>query len=149
MPVDDSSNEILELAISKEMESYHFFMALARHVDTEKIRFVFEELAREELEHKAKLELEIIKAGKSVPIRHYPAGPDSDYIISNSEAPLNMDHKDILLLAMEKEEASFKNYVDLVGRAQNENARDLLLELAEEEIRHKIRFRAEYDLLLK
>jgi rubrerythrin len=149
MAIGDSSDEILELAISKEMESYHFYMALARHVDTAKMRDVFEELAQEELEHKAKLELEIIKMGKVAPDRHDPAGPDSDYILSSDEAPLNIDYKDMLLLAMEKEEASFRTYVDLVARARNEQARELLLALAEEEVKHKLRFKKEYHLLLK
>ena len=129
MAIGDSSDEILELAISKEMESYNFYMALARHVDTAKMRDVFEELAREEMEHKAKLELEIIKTGKVAPDRH--------------------DYKDMLLLAMEKEEASFRTYVDLVARARDEQARELLLALAEEEVKHKLRFKKEHDLLLK
>ncbi len=149
MPTEDSSNEILEFAISKEMESYHFFLALARHVDTAKMRDVFEELAQEELEHKARLELEIIKMGRAVAVRHEPAGPDSDYIVSNSELPLDIDYKDLLLLAMEKEEASFRTYVDLVATARDEPTRELLLTLAEEEVRHKLRFKTEYDLLVK
>ena len=149
MVIGDSSDEILELAISKEMESYNFYMALARHVDTAKMRDVFEELAREEMEHKAKLELEIIKTGKVAPDRHDPAGPDSDYILSSDDTPLNIDYKDMLLLAMEKEEASFRTYVDLVARARDEQARELLLALAEEEVKHKLRFKKEHDLLLK
>jgi len=149
MAIGDSGDEILELAISKEMESYHFYMALARHVDTVKMRDVFEELAREEMEHKARLELEIIKMGKVVPGRQDHAGPDSDYILSSDEAPLNIDYKDMLLLAMEKEGASFRTYVDLVARARDDQARELLLALAEEEVKHKLRFKKEYDLLLK
>ncbi|MHC4569704.1 MAG: ferritin family protein [Planctomycetota bacterium] len=149
MPMGDSSNEILEFAISKEIESYHFFLALARHVDTAKMREVFEELAQEELEHKARLELEIMKTGRTVAARHDPAGPDSDYIVSNSRLPLDIDYKDLLLLAMEKEEASFRTYVDLVASARDEQIRELLLALAEEEVRHKLRFKHEYDVLLK
>lgn len=149
MTREDSYKEILEFAISKETESYHFYMALARHVDTEKMRQAFEELAREELDHKAKLELEIIKTGRSVATRREPAGPDSDYIVSDRQFPLDIDYKDLLLLAMEKEEASFRTYVDLVATAEDEATRELLLALAEEEVRHKLRFRNEYDLLLK
>jgi len=149
MPEGDSWNEILEFAVSKEIESYHFYLALARHVDTAKMRDVFEELAQEELEHKAKLELEIIKTGRSVAARHDPAGPDSDYIVSNGQFPLDIDYKDLLLLAMEKEEASFRTYVDLVATARDEPTRELLLALAEEEVRHKLRFKNEYDVLLR
>lgn len=148
MPTGDSNNEILEFAISKEMESHHFYLALSRHVDTVKMREVFEELAQEELEHKAMLELEIIKTGRAVAARHEPAGPDSDYIVSNSQLPLDIDYRDMLLLAMEKEKASFRTYVDLVATARDEPTRELLLALAEEEVRHKLRFETEYDLLV-
>jgi len=149
MENDDPREEILEFAISKEMESYHFYMALTRHVETPKMRKLFEEFALEELGHREKLELEIMKLGKTVQDRYDPPGPDSDYIIMSGEATINIDYKDMLLLAMEKEEASFRTYVDLVARARNEQARELLLVLAEEEVKHKLRFRNEYDLLLK
>ena len=149
MLTGDSSNEILEFAISKETESYHFYQALARHVSTARMRDVFEELAQEELGHKARLELEIMKMGRTVAARHDPAGPDSDYIVSNNQLPLDIDYKDLLLLAMEKEEASFRTYVDLVATARDKSVRELLLALAEEEVRHKLRFKHEYDVLLK
>jgi rubrerythrin len=60
-----------------------------------------------------------------------------------------MDYKDVLLLAMEKEEAAFRTYVNLVANARDGQIQDLLLALAEEEVKHKIRFETEYDLLLK
>ena len=146
----DSSSGILEFAISKEVESYHFYMAITRRVDTAKMREVFEELAAEELEHKAKLELEIIKTGKVLPAQEEPqAGPDSDYIVSEDNALLEMDYRDMLLLAIEKEDASFRTYVNLVANAGDEQTQELLLALAEEEVKHKLRFETEYDILLK
>ena len=146
----DSSSGILEFAISKEVESYHFYMAISRRVDTAKMREVFEELAAEDLEHKAKLELEIIKTGKVLPAQEEPqAGPDSDYIVSEDNALLEMDYRDMLLLAIEKEDASFRTYVNLVANAGDEQTQELLLALAEEEVKHKLRFETEYDILLK
>jgi rubrerythrin len=145
----DSDEEILEFAISKEVESYNFYLALAHRVDTDEIRKVFEELAREELEHKSRLELELIKTGRTMPQQQEPSRCDRDYIISESSALLDIDYKDVLLLAMEKEEAAFRTYVNLVANARDEQMQDLLLALAEEEVKHKIRFETEYDLLLK
>jgi len=55
----------------------------------------------------------------------------------------------MLLLAMEKEKASFRTYVNLVANARDEQTQELLLALAEEEVKHKLRFETEYDLLLK
>lgn len=146
----DPSSRILEFAISKEVESYHFYMAVARRVDTDNMREVFEELAAEELGHKARLELEVIKSGKVMTAQEEPeAGPDSDYIVSKDGALLDMDYMDMLLLAMEKEEASFRTYVALVAKARGEQTRELLLALAEEEVKHKLRFQTEYDILAK
>jgi rubrerythrin len=141
--------EILEFAISREVEAYHFFLALASRVSTPRMRKVFEDLAKEELEHKAKLELEVMKTGRTVAVKLKPPRPASDYIISDTDLPLDMDYKDMLLLGMEKEEASFRIYVNLVGKAEDEESRDLLLALAEEEVKHKLRFQTEYETLLE
>jgi rubrerythrin len=148
----DPDNGILEFAISKEVESYYFYRALARRVDTDKMQEVFEELAAEELGHKAKLELEIIKGGRTVPLVPVAGdlpSSDSDYILSDGSAPLDIDYKDMLLLAMEKEEAAFRTYVNLVASTRDEPTQELLLSLAEEEVKHKLRFETEYDLLHK
>ena len=145
----DPNDGILEFAISKEIESYHLYRALARRVETPKMRDVFEELAAEELGHKARLELEIIKTGRVIPAQEeFQAGPDSDYIVDEDNALLDMDYKDMLLLGMEKEEASFRTYVNLVANARDTQTQELLLALAEEEVKHKLRFETEYDLLL-
>jgi rubrerythrin len=146
----DSIVEILEYAISREVEAYYFCMALAGRVDTQRMRQVFEDMAAEELEHKAKLELEMIKMGKTLPEQQLPAGrPESDYIMSDSDSLLDMDYTDMLLLGMEKEEAAFRLYVNLIPNAQDEESREVLLALAQEEVRHKLRFETEYDILHK
>ncbi|GEM_PF-78156 len=144
----DSDQEILEYAISREVEAYYFYLALAGRVDDPKMRQVFEDLAAEELEHKAKLELEMIKTGKTLPEQQMPSGrPESDYILSDSDSPLDMDYTDMLLLGMEKEEAAFRIYVNLIPNVHDEQSREVLLALAQEEVRHKLRFETEYDML--
>ena len=50
---------------------------------------------------------------------------------------------------MEKEEAAFRTYVNMVAEARDEQTQELLLALAEEEVKHKLRFETEYDILLK
>lgn len=142
-------NELLEFAIAREVEAYHFFMALAERVDSAQMRTVFMDLAKEELEHKAKLELEVMKAGRVVPSTDKVTIPEHDYIISDTETPLDMDYKDMLLLGIEKEEASFRTYVNLIPTVHDEESREVLLALAEEEVKHKLRFQTEYDMLLK
>ena len=58
------NEEVLELAITREEVANRLFLELASRARNPEIRKVFEDLAEEELEHKAKLELEIMKTGK-------------------------------------------------------------------------------------
>lgn len=139
--------EILEYAISREVEAYNFFMALSGRADSEKIQQAFIELANEELEHKAKLELEIMKSGKTVSTEMAPPRPENEYIFSEDPSPLDIDYQDLLLLCMEKEDASYKTYVKLAANIHEEHARETLIKLAEEEVKHKIRFEKEYEKL--
>jgi rubrerythrin len=141
--------EILQFAISREVEAYHFYLALAGRVKSRQMRKVFEDLAKEELEHKAKLELEVIKTGRTVSTKLKPGRPESDYIISDDPSQLDIDYKDMLLLGMEKEESSFRIYVDLAAKVCDEESRGVLLSLAEEEVKHKLRFEKEYELLME
>jgi rubrerythrin len=141
--------EILQFAIAREMEANQFYLALADRVADDRIRKIFEDLAREELEHKAKLELEVMKTGRVLPADEKVTIPEHEYIISDDDSPLDMDYKDVLMLGMEKEESAFRTYINLIPNIEDEESRALLLGLAEEEIRHKIRFEIEYDLLLK
>ncbi|MCH7558704.1 MAG: ferritin family protein [Planctomycetes bacterium] len=145
----DDCYEILQLAIAKEIEAYNFYLALADRVKDRQIRKAFKDLAEEELEHKAKLELEVMKTGKTVAVEQKPLRPDRNYILSDDELPLDMDYKDMLLLGIEKEEASFRTYVNLSASVLDEGSREVLLAIAEEEVKHKLRFETEYDLLLK
>ena len=143
-------NEILELAIAREVEAYHFYMAVAERVDNPEMRQVLKEFAREELEHKSKLELEVLKTGQILPVdEELPKASRDNYVVSNTDSLLDMDYKDILLLAIEKEAASFRTYINLVPTVYDQQSKEVLLAIAEEEVKHKHRFELEYDLLLK
>lgn len=145
----DSNEEILEFAIAKEVEAHHFYLALAGHVNDPRMRKVFEGLAEEELEHKAKLELEIMKLGKTISTELKPGRSADGYVLIDGAAVLDMDYKDALLLAMEKEDGAFRIYVNLAGTVEDEQSQEVLLGLAQQEVKHKLRFEAEYDALLK
>ena len=143
-----SDQEILEFAISREVEAYYFFLALAGRVEDPKMRQVFEDLAEEELQHKEKLELEMIKRGRILQEGQVPLGrPESDYIMSDSDLPLDINYVDMLLLGMEKEDAAFRMYVKFIPNIQDEESREVLLSLAQEEVKHKLRFENEYNML--
>ncbi len=139
----------MEFAIDREIDANQFYLALAERVDSTEMRKVFEELAQEELEHKAKLELELMKIGKTLEIRQPPDTPNRTYIVSDTQSLLDMEYKDMLMLGMEKEEAAFRLYVNLVPNAYDSESREVLLSLAQEEVKHKLRFQMEYDMTTK
>lgn len=143
-----SDAEILDLAIAREEDANKFFLILAARSERPEIRKVFEELAAEELDHKAKLELEVMKSGRVVTATEkFELNTNDD---AGTDIPkLDMDYKDMLILGMQKEDSSFRLYVDLAARVSSEEAYETLLALAEEEVKHKIRFEMEYENLLK
>lgn len=143
-----NDTEILELAISREEDANKFFLIMAARAERPEMRKVFEELADEELEHKARLELEVMKSGRVVTATEkmeLNVGPDPE----PSLPKLDMDYKDMLILCMQKEESSFRLYVDLAARVSSEETYETLVALAEEEVKHKLRFEMEYENLLK
>lgn len=155
MSEPDAIDEILEFAISREVEANEFYTALADKVSNSAMSRLLKDLAEEELEHKTKLELEIMKIGDVV--QQAPRSPDadekarlkiSDYIVEDG-GQLDMEYEDLLLLGMKKEKASFRLYIDLAEMIDDKQLHETLLEIAEEEARHKMRFEIEYDNLLQ
>jgi rubrerythrin len=140
------NDEILEMAVAREVDANRFYEALAARSKDPHIRNIFLELAAEELEHKAKLELEIMKTGRVVDASKTPAGLKDDQQ-DYSPIVLNIDFKDILLMGVQKEEASFRLYVDLAAMATDHDSKEMLLAIAEEEAGHKLRFQIIFDYL--
>jgi rubrerythrin len=150
MTSPESVVEILQSAIGKEIEANVFYNLLSQYVQNPQIRDLCGEFAAEELEHKAKLELELMKLGKT--LTPYPAYNKAfvrplDYMVDMSKI-MQMDYKELLILAMKKEKAAFKLYIELIPTVSNQSLRDVLMELAEEEARHKISFEIEYNLFI-
>lgn len=140
-----SVEEILEFAIAREIEANQFYMNLAKQAENPAMRRVFEDFAEEELEHKAKLELEAMKEGiVMLPVEKVSDFKITDYMF-DVELSADMDYKDVLILAMNKEKRSLRLYVDLATIVEDANSRETLLSLAVEEAKHHARFEIEYD----
>lgn len=139
--------EVLELAISREAAAHDFYTALAKRVHDPQMKNALETFAAEELDHKARLELELIKLGVVVDTSAVRKSTDDDE--DASEPTLSMEYKDLLLIAMKKEKRSLRLYVDLAAVAKDKPTRDMLLTLAEEEAMHYARFEVEYNILMR
>jgi rubrerythrin len=145
----ESDEEILEFAIGRELNAYQFFVDLAGQMDNPTMCLLFENFAKEELRHKAALELEVMKRGKVVAEPQDTADLDQTDIMVAIDPETNIDYKNALLLAINKETKSFRLYVDLAAMVKDKESREVLLSLAEEEAKHKTRFEMEYDMAVK
>jgi rubrerythrin len=148
MEMFEADTEIFEFAIAREIEAYEFYCALAeRMMDPEKQQ-IFTELAAEELQHKEKLELEVMKLGHVVKLINTDDLDEVEYEI-RGDYEFDLEYKDLLQLAIEKEQAAFQMYASMSSKVHDQASTELLLTLAEEEVKHKLRFEFEYENLLK
>ncbi len=137
----EKMKDILTFAIEREVEAYELYIYMAAHMANPEMRIVCEDLAKKELEHKAKLEQEFIKIGETVTDLNV-----SDYVTA-ADNPMDMDCEDLLVFAIKKENQSIKLYNDLAKIVEDNDSRQVLLFLVNEEIDHKQCFETEYQSL--
>ena len=140
-----SVDDVLDFAISREIEAQAFYLKLADIVESPEMAKVFSDLASEELEHKVKLQA--VKAGQ-ISIDEEKVGNlgITDHVKS-VEPHSKMSYVDMLVVGMKKEETSRKLYSDLARLTQKQELKEIFLKLAQEESEHKLRFEIEYDLM--
>jgi rubrerythrin len=134
-----SLEDILDFAIASEQEAVEFYTKLANMTTNEQMKAIFEDFAREEIGHKAKL-TSIKSSG--VNLLEQINVPDlriADYV-ENVEVRPNITYQEALVIAMKREKSAFKLYTKLSERAVNPDYKSLFLLLAIEESKHKFRF---------
>jgi len=140
----NSINEILDFAIQNEQNAVDFYTELASSARSDDMRQIFEEFAREEIGHKARLAkiknegVFDLAEGKVLDLKI------SDYTV-RSEPKENMSYEETLILAMKREKAAFRLYTKLSEQAPSADLKKIFASLALEESRHKLRFEVEYD----
>ena len=148
MAKSDSIKKILKFAISREIEAYRLYRSIAAIVKNPKLKTSIEELAKEELEHKSKLEFEIQRIGETVDIeQNYDEFEPADYIDQNTK--VDFIDKNILDIAIAKEDLSFKLYSNVLPDVRDEQLKNTLTNLAKDEAKHKQRLEIKYNEILK
>lgn len=137
-------DEILDFAIEREQEAVDFYTDLASQSSSPSGKASFEQFANEERGHRAKLQA--VKDGKRLrasakAIQDLKIG---DYLVDEKASP-QTDYQGALIVAMKREKAAFRLYTDLAERTDDAEVKELLLGLAQEEAKHKLRFEVEYD----
>ena len=142
----ETIGEVLAFAIQREDEAVVFYTKLAEMVESPEMKKAFLQFASEEEGHS--LKLKAVLEGKvliSSRIR-VPSLGISDAVVSGTPAdPAAMRYQDALILAMDREKASFRMYTGLADMVDDPAVKDTFLALAQEEAKHKLRFEIEYD----
>jgi len=138
------TDDILDFAIQNEQNAVDLYTDLAGRTTSSAMKREFEQFANEERGHKVKLQK--VKEGKKL-LSADEAVQDlkiSDYTVDVAlgDSP---DYQTVLLFAMKQEKAAFRLYSDLANLAPDAGTRELLLGLALEEAKHKLKFEIEYD----
>ncbi len=140
-----SMEEILAFAVNKEEASYLFYTDMARMIEDETVSRLFEDFAAEELRHREQLRLEIMKMGKVVSTDDdWSNRTRAEYVVEG-DLPADFSYTDALKLAISKETAAFKLYIDLLKLTEDEEAIEIFTALAEDEVRHKLGFQSVYE----
>ncbi|MBN1362092.1 MAG: ferritin family protein [Sedimentisphaerales bacterium] len=141
----EEMDRILDYAIAREIEASQFYTDLAALMGSETMKEVFRDFAREELGHKAKLE--DVKRGEyaldtsGMEVKGMGLAEN----LVESEPTPEMTYAEALILAMKKEKAAYRLYMDLADSVGTGELAEMFRALAAEEAKHKLRFELEYD----
>jgi len=136
--------EILDYAIASEENAASFYTELANRASQEHMKEVFLSFAEEEKGHKAKL-LQA-KAGKQMlAARERVLDLRIGDHLEDVDLSGDLDYQQALIVAMKAEKNAFRMYQGLASATDDPRLKAMLLGLAQEEAKHKLRFEIEYD----
>lgn len=134
--------EVFEFAIQREKQAYSLYMAMANRSENPVSQKLFEDLAAEELE------LEIMKLGITVDTTN-PLPPEVTDSAETEDSVLAMDYQKVIELCIGKEDSAFRLYASMLSNMQSQDTRETIMQLMQQETKHKLRFETELESLLK
>lgn len=139
----DLYRQILDAAIEGEIEANLFYQQVAEKVQDDYLKQMFFDLAREELRHQRILEAFRKDESKAI---HFVRAADYHLAETMADQPLTMDMKpaDAIALAVKKEEAAMKHYLDLSRASTDDAQKQVFEELAAMEQGHKAKMEAAF-----
>jgi rubrerythrin len=129
--------EVLDNAISNEIEAYRFYREVAEKVEDRFIKQMFEEFAREEQMHRKILEGFRERSDMEIHFTHLPDFHVSTTLDTPVQLSIDMKPADAIALAIKKEEAAMTHYSHLAEACADPDQRKVFLELAAMERGHK------------
>jgi rubrerythrin len=140
-----SIDDILDFAIAGEIKAHELYTEMAAKAESPWMRRTLEGMAREEQQHRAKLEA--VKAGKIALEREQVGDLGIAGTLEDVKPKAGMDYREFLAFAIKKEDTSHKLYTSLASIFSEPELSGLFRRLAEEEADHKRRFEVQYESL--
>jgi rubrerythrin len=144
-----SYQAIIDFAIEKEIEAASYYEEAAENETREETRKMFLNFAKEERKHQSLLENLDCKGECTLVTQDYKFKWIGDLKRSDLMVDIvwkkGMLYRDILLLAMKREEKALKLYNELRQQSVTETAKNIFKILCQEEARHKLGLEKLYD----
>jgi len=143
-----SAEEVLKLAIQREIEAFNLYTGAAQGVSHADMRKTLLEMAEQERGHRIKLE-NILAGNVRWAVRMSRAQPVadlrlSDHLEGGSVEP-NASYQDILLFAAKREKAAYDFYKAMTELIDDVLSANVFEMLANEELKHKSRLEKMYE----
>ena len=140
-----SIEDILDYAIEREVQANIFYKKLAKTVEKPDVRATIKTFALDEYRHK--LQLEGIKDGcltfEHNEVESLGLADSLDDLKPNAE----MNYKELLAFAIKKEDDAHRMYIQLSQCTEQEEFKELFIQLAHEEAEHRFGLEFEYDTI--
>lgn len=135
---DQTMQSLIEMAIKNEEEAYSSYMELYNMVDDKTAKDTLKFLAEEEKQHKAYL-LQYCDGsfvGNALPLNQ-PVDYKLAETMEKPEVKRDLTTKEVYLIAANKELSASQFYRDLAGMHPEGKVRDMLQNMAMQELKHK------------
>jgi len=142
-----SVKKALDIAIAGEVDAYKSYIEMAAMAEDAWLREAIEALAREELEHRKKLEN--VKSGKVTLEYGEAVELEPDQIPRGGKPKPDMTFRELLAFAIKKEDTSCRLYNRLADVFEEPRIKDIFRKLAKEEETHRKRFELQYEQAAK
>lgn len=144
MKIFRTFEEIIDYAIEKELDEIEFYSEIANRMDRKNVKSLFRNIALEKTARM--LRLEKMKDSKyGLDLDDIQDMKIAGSLLDVDETKNDLSYQDALIIAMKKEKAKFKFYLNMAENAENKECKDAFMVLANEEARQKLRFEIEYD----
>lgn len=136
--------EIIEFAISKEIEAAEFYRKLQEIAKFPESRQFLKELEEMEITHKLILQ-NYLENPSEIKLIEQPTDLKISNFMDNVEPESDMTFQQVLIIAMKREENAMNLYQQLANQVKDDAAKNVFLRLSQEEAKHKLQLETIYD----